>query len=52
MEQRGIKISEEELTDLTYRWQSLNGMKQALSQEPLRTTEIAIQNIPRSGKRE
>jgi len=52
MEQRGIMISEEELTDLTSRWQSLTEMKDKLLENPPRVTEIAIQNIPRSDKRD
>lgn len=50
MDQRGIMISENELTDLKSRWQSLTEMKDKSLQSPPRITEIALQNIPRSDK--
>ena len=52
MNQKGIKNSQKELDVLASRWQSLQNMKNNISIESPLTIDIALQNIPRSGKNE
>lgn len=52
MQKRGIVTSEEELTDLEARWQSLTEMKEKVSPPNLLNIDMALQNIPRSGENE
>ena len=47
LNEKGINISDHILNEVTSRWTSVNNMKNAITNAPASTNDLALRNIPR-----